>query len=326
VRRWTLLAVVALAAAGCGGSSSGKSRVDLTLDWTPNPDHVGIYDAQSTGLFARAGLTVAIHPPPDPTTPLKLVATGRSDLAVTYEQEVFLAAAKGASIVAVAAVVPQPLNSFMSIDPHVRSLTDLVGKSVGITGVPADYAALASAGLTGKVKVVSVGYDLLAALLAHRVTAVLGVYRNVEGVELRLRGYHPTIVSVARAGVPPYDELVLAASSRRLARDARYRDDVRRFVSAFVAGTVDARAHPARALAVLRRVTASTPRFLALATPLTLRLLRGPDGVGCVDPSAWQRFGDWMLARRLLAHRVDAASVVTTRFLPARCRRGGSPG
>ena len=31
------------------------SSVTLTLDWTPNPDHVGFYYARDTGLFARGG-------------------------------------------------------------------------------------------------------------------------------------------------------------------------------------------------------------------------------------------------------------------------------
>src|SRR5262249_10177968 len=161
------------------------------------------------GLFARAGLTVTIRAPSDPTAPLKLVGVGTTDFAVSYEQELFLAAAKKLPVIAVAAVVPQPLNSFMSIEPQGKTLRHLRGRSVGITGVPADYATLESAGLAGKVKVVSVGYNLLPALLAHRVDAVLGVYRNVEGIQLQLRGLHPTIIPVDRAGVPTYDELVL---------------------------------------------------------------------------------------------------------------------
>jgi putative hydroxymethylpyrimidine transport system substrate-binding protein len=317
-----LLGAAAAAAAAAGSLALGggaAQKVTLTLDWTPNPDHVGLYDARDTGLFARAGLDVGIRAPSDPTAPLKLVAAGRSDLAVSYEQELFFAAAKGLPVEAVAAVVPQPLNSFMSIDPHVRSLRDLRGRTVGITGVPSDYATLKTAGLSGRVKIVDLGYDLLPALLAHRVDAVLGVYRNVEGVQLQLRGLHPTIIPVDRAGVPSYDELVLVASKTRL-RDPAYRSEVRRFVSAFVAGTADARRHPARALRIMARATASDPRFLARAVPATLRLLAGRGGIGCVSVAAWQRFGDWMLAHRLVAHRIAAASVVTTAFLPPRCR------
>ena len=304
---------------------AGGQKVTLMLDWTPNPDHVGFYEARDTALFGRAGLDVAIRVPSDPTAPLKLVGAGRSDLAVTYEQELFFAAAKKLPVVAVAAVVPHPLNSFMAIEPQIRSLRDLEGRTIGITGVPSDYAtldtALASAGLTRKnVKVVTVGYNLLPALLAHRVDAVLGVYRNVEGIQLELRGLKPTIIPVDRAGVPSYDELVLVANKTRLRSDPTYRSEVKRFVGAFLAGTADARNHPSRALAILNKVTASSTTFLAQATPATLRLLTGPGGVGCLNVRDWQRFGRWMHARGLVKQPIPAASVLETSFLPPRCR------
>jgi putative hydroxymethylpyrimidine transport system substrate-binding protein len=323
--RGTALAALAAMMALVPAALAGGQKVTLMLDWTPNPDHVGFYDARDTGLFGRAGLDVAIRVPSDPTAPLKLVGAGRSDLAVSYEQELFFAAAKKLPVVAVAAVVPQPLNSFMAIEPQIRSLRDLEGRTIGITGVPSDYAtldtALASAGLTRKnVKVVTVGYNLLPALLAHRVDAVLGVYRNVEGIQLELRGLKPTIIPVDRAGVPSYDELVLVANKTRLRSDPAYRSEVKRFVGAFLAGTADARNHPSRALAILNKVTASSTTFLGLATPATLRLLTTPGGVGCLNVRDWQRFGRWMHARGLVNQPIPAASVLETSFLPPRCR------
>lgn len=320
-----VLATVAAVLALGTSASAGARSVVLTLDWTPNPDHVGFYYARDTGLFARQGLDVSIRAPSDPTAPLKLVAAGTSDLAVSYEQELFFAAAKHLPVVAVAAVVPRPLNSFMSIEPRIRSIRDLAGHSIGITGVPSDYAtvdtALRRAGVSPKdVKLVTVGYNLLPALLSHKVDAVEGVYRNVEGIQLEQRGLHPTIIPVDQAGIPTYDELVLVANRDRLGSDAGYRSTVRRFVSAFLAGEAQARAHPRRALAILGKVTASPASFLARATPATLDLLSGPHGVGCMQTSAWRRFGRWMLARRLLTHPVPASAVLTTRYLPARCR------
>ena len=323
--RTTILAVLAVLAVLVPAALAGAQRMTLTLDWTPNPDHVGFYDARDTGLFTRAGLDVAIHSPSDPTAPLKLVGVGRSDLAVSYEQELFFAAAKKLPVVAVAAVVPQPLNSFMAIEPTVRSLRDLKGKTIGITGAPSDYATLDTAfhsvGLTrAQLRIVTVGYNLLPALLAHRVDAVLGVYRNVEGIQLQLRGLHPTIIPVDHAGVPTYDELVLVANKNRLRDDPAYRSEVQRFVAAFLAGTADARRHPAHALTILRKVTASDPTFLARATPATLRLLTGPKGIGCLDLQAWQRFGAWMHTTGLLKQPIPAASVVDVNLLPSRCR------
>ena len=122
----SLFAVAAAVALG-----GGAQHITLTLDWTPNPDHVGFYDARATGLFARARLDVAIRAPSDPTAPLKLVGVGHSDLAVSYEQELFFAVAKKLPVVAVAAVVPQPLNSFMAIEPTIKSLHDLKGRTIG---------------------------------------------------------------------------------------------------------------------------------------------------------------------------------------------------
>lgn len=310
MRKLALLLLLAVAA-GCGSShhTDATTHVAVMLDWTPNPDHVGLYFAQAQGLFAKRGLAVAIHAPSDPTTPLKLVAAGKVDLAVSYEQEVFFAAAKKLPIEAVAAVVPVPLNSFMSIEPTVKSLADLKGKTVGITGVPSDDATLKSAGLWGHVKVVSVGYNLVPALLSHRVAAVLGVYRNVEGIQLAQRGLHPTVIPVDRAGVPSYDELVLVASKSRLANNG-YRDMVARFVQALAAGTTAARAHPAQAIAVLKKVTASPQKFLAAATPATLQLLT----TTCLDVAQWQRFSNWMHAQGLVTSSLPASDVATSNY------------
>jgi putative hydroxymethylpyrimidine transport system substrate-binding protein len=322
-RAFLLVGVLLLGACG-GGAGAPAQHLTLMLDWTPNPDHVGFYYAREGGLFGKAGLEVTIRAPSDPTAPLKLVAAGKSDLAVSYEQELFLAAEKKLPVVAVAAVVPEPLNSIMAIEPQIRSIADLKGRTIGITGVPADDAALdtalSSVGLArSDVKVVSVGYNLLPALLSHKVDAVLGVYRNVEGIELEQRGLKPTIIPLDRAGVPTYDELVLVANSGRLRSNTGYSRRVGRFVDAFLAGTAEARMHPRRSLAVLRKVTASGHRFLAWATPATLALLSGPHGIGCVRSGEWQRFGTWMQAQKLLKRRIAASEVMTTRFLPKRC-------
>jgi putative hydroxymethylpyrimidine transport system substrate-binding protein len=324
-RAFPVLAATAAALALAAGSAAAARPVTLTLDWTPNPDHVGFYYARDAGFFRKAGLDVTIRAPSDPTAPLKLVGTGRTDLAVSYEQELFFAAAKKLPVVAVAAVVPQPLNSLIAIESRIRSPRDLKGAKIGITGVPSDYATLDtvlhSAGLTRRdVTTVTVGYNLVPALLSHRVDAVLGAYRNVEGIQLRLRGLHPTIVPVDRAGVPSYDELVLVANRDRLRSDIAYRNDVREFVGAFLAGTSAARSHPSRALATMTKVTASPETFLSRAVPATLALLSGPDGVGCLSTASWQRFGTWMHARGLLGKAPTATSVVDPSFLPPRCR------
>ena len=325
MRRSALLVALVIALVGCGVGapprSSAPRRVSLMLDWTPNPDHVGLFVAQRELYLSRAGLAVTVRSPADPTTPLKLLAAGRTDLAISYEPELFFAAAKHLPVVAVASVVPEPLDSVISLRP-LPSIRALRGRSIGITGVPTDDAfldtMLAHVGLArGDVRVVHVGYDLLPALVSHRVDAILGGYRNVEGIQLAQRGLRPSILPVDRAGVPTYDELVVAANSDRLVHDAAYAREVRDFVGALAAGDRTARDDPAVALDAVSRRTQSTHAFLVRSVPATTALLRDAP---CLDETSWAAFGAWMVRRRLLARAVPASSVATTKYLPARCR------
>jgi putative hydroxymethylpyrimidine transport system substrate-binding protein len=305
-------------AAACGSRNhAGATEVSLTLDWTPNPDHVALFEAEQRGYFAQEGLHVRLHAPADATTPLKLLAGGRTDLAVSYEPEVYFAVAQGLPVQAVAAVIPQPLDSLIS----TRPLKSLRGATVGITGLPSDEAFLDTIldhehVPASSVHVVHVGYNLVPSVLSGKVDAIVGGYRNVEGIQLAQRGAHPTIVPVDRVGVPTYDELVLVADRTRLEKSADYRAEVRAVVRALARGDADARA-PASALDVVRRSTSSPVSFLRRSVPATTALL---GHAPCLSTQAWQRFSDWMTARRLLKQEVAATAAVTTAYLPSSCR------
>lgn len=335
------LAVLALALglAACGSSparqaqaanKAGLTPVTLSLDWTPNPDHVGLDYAQAKGLFQQAGLSVRMRAPSDPSAPLKLVALRQADLAISYEPDLFFAAAKGLPVIAVASVIPVPLNSLIALPGSgVTTPASLKGRKVGITGIPSDDAILQTlertAGLRrADVKPVTVGYNLVTSLLSHKVDAILGGYRNVEAIQIAQQtGRAPVTLPVDRLGVPTYDELVLVANTARLRDDPAYAAMVRRFIAAMLEGATAARADPAAAIAVMTKATTYTPKFLQASVPATLNLLAPPSGrpIGCLDQPTWQRYADWMHATGLLAKPVSAAAAMTTAYLPdpSRC-------
>ena len=73
-----VLCVLAAAAAGCGErkerTTPGRpQQLQLMLDFFPNADHAGIYQALSDGDFEKAGLNVHIKVPSDPALPLTTV-------------------------------------------------------------------------------------------------------------------------------------------------------------------------------------------------------------------------------------------------------------
>jgi putative hydroxymethylpyrimidine transport system substrate-binding protein len=312
-----LLALLALAA-GCGGSSGAASngaapqQVSLQLDWYPNPDHVGLYTAIDRGFFRRAGLDVTPRQPTDVSDPIKLVAAGRTDLGISYEPELFFAQQQHAPVVAVAAIVPTALNSIITTEQGITTPAGLRGKTIGVDGSASTDAyvdtVLRTAGLAaGDVHRVTVGFNLLPALLAGRVDAIAGGFQNIEGAELAARGLHPVVFPVDRYGVPGYDELVVVANSERLQSDGGYRHELRAFVSALAAATVYAKAHPAAALAVMRANSSRDYKdALATSVPETLRLL----DTTSLDAAAWDRFGRWMQAQGLLRSPPDGAALV----------------
>jgi putative hydroxymethylpyrimidine transport system substrate-binding protein len=209
------LLALTLGLAACGEKSenvNGEAQsFTLTLDFYPNPDHAGIYMAQKLGYFEEAGLDVTIQTPSDPAAPIKQVAAGRSDLAISYEPEVVLAREKGLDVKAVAALVNRPLTSMIWLKKSgIQGVAGLRGKTIATAGIPYQDAylktILARVNLTpSAVKVVNVGFGLLPALLGGRAQAMLGGFSNVEGVDLRLRGKDPVVTPVDKLGVPTYD-------------------------------------------------------------------------------------------------------------------------
>ena len=111
-------------------------QLTLVLDYLPNADHVGIFMAQERGEFAKAGLDVRIVTPSDPAAPLKLLAAGRADIAISYEPEILLARDKGLEVLSIGALAQRPLTSLMAVKGRSVDPAKLAGKTVGTAGHP----------------------------------------------------------------------------------------------------------------------------------------------------------------------------------------------
>jgi putative hydroxymethylpyrimidine transport system substrate-binding protein len=322
-----LLLLLALLVVACGEKEdalepSGSKRVELMLDYFPNADHAGVYAAQAGGHFEQAGLDVEIRQPPDPAAPLKQLAAGRVDLAISYEPEVLRARDQGLNVVSVGALVQKPLTSIVSLpEAKIRKPADLEGKTVGTSGI--DYQSaylrtiLEEAGVDpGSVKERNVGFGLVPALLTGKVDAVLGAFWNYEGTELRLKGKRPRIIRMEEAGVPSYNELVLVANADALERDGA---KLRAFIGALSRGTRDLREDPENAIDGLLDANPDLDAELQrAAVDVTLPLFAPPRGkpFGWQDPAQWDAFAAWMQDNRLLERPPDARASYTNELLP----------
>jgi putative hydroxymethylpyrimidine transport system substrate-binding protein len=291
------------------------------LDFFPNADHAGNYAAQARGDFRRAGLDVKLQAPSDPSEPLRLLAAGRVDLAISYEPELFLARDKGLKLASVGAIVQRPLTSIISLSKKVTKAGDLQGKRVGTAGIPYQSAYLKAidknAGITGT-KEVNVGFNLIPAMLSRKVDATLGGFWNYEGIQLARQHRHPHVIRVDQAGVPTYDELIVVAREDTLrTRDGASK--VRRFMQALAAGYGALRADPATGVNPLLAANKDLDRGLQLASvKATLPAFFPAAGkpFGWQDLGSWARYAKWMSDNGLLKQLPAVGRAVTNDYLP----------
>jgi putative hydroxymethylpyrimidine transport system substrate-binding protein len=321
-------AALTLALSACGEkkesvtSSGATQSMTLMLDWFPNADHVGIYQALADGDFEKAGLNVHIQVPSDPALPLKLLEAGKTDVAVSYEPEVMLARDKGEALVSVAAIVQEPLTSIVSIgSKHIRTAADLRGKRVGDAGIPYQHAYLTTI-LShahvpiGSVKETNVGSDLVPAMLSGRVDATLGAYWNYEAIQLQRMHKHPNVIRMDQVGVPTYDELVVVA---RKSTVVNHPDEIRRFVQALGRGYEAVRRDPQTAVDNLVKANPGLdPGFQLASVKATLPAFFPTDSSkpwGWQSASQWNAYGQWMLDQHLISNPNAVADASTNELL-----------
>jgi putative hydroxymethylpyrimidine transport system substrate-binding protein len=319
----------AIALAACGSkqdviSAPGMKPFSVMLDFFPNADHAPLYSAIAGGDFRAVGLEVQPETPAETAEPLKLLAAGKVDMAISYEPELLLARDQGLKLVSIGALVQRPLTSIIALpSKHIKSVADLAGKTVGTAGIAYQAAelhtALQAAGLSAtSATEVNVGFNLVPAMLSGRVDATLGGFWNYEAIQLQLMHKHPTVIPVDEAGVPTYDELVLVVRED----EAHTRgQDLRAFLQALTRGEREVRASPAAAASLLVKANPSLEEKLQLESikqtlPATVPSEKS-EPYGWQDPTAWAAFATWMFSHGLLAHNPDSGlPPFTNEFLP----------
>jgi ABC-type nitrate/sulfonate/bicarbonate transport system substrate-binding protein len=101
------------------------------LDYTPNTNHTGLFIALEKGWFAEEGLQVTITQPPEDEA-LVLLASGKAEFAITFQESMGPAIAKkrdALPITAAAAIISHNTSGIMSLkESNIQRAADLEGK------------------------------------------------------------------------------------------------------------------------------------------------------------------------------------------------------
>ena len=308
-------------AGGDGGAEDNLHHLTVVLDWYPNALHAFLYEAQEKGYFAEQGLDVDIQSPAGVNDAMSMVAAGKADIGLYYQQDVIQARAEqNVPIKSIGAVVQGPLNIVLSLkDKNITSPKDLEGKTVGYAGTELSEALIRSIMKNSgadpdSVKLVDVGFDLMSSMTTGNVDATIGCLVNHEVPQMEEEGFELNYFPVSGYGIPNYYEEIFLTNNKLLEEEPEV---VAGFLRASKKGFDDFKADPDGCLAILmnNQNEANFPLTQSVeeqSCKTLLPLMETADAEFLSQTEeCWQENIDWMLENGLIDQDVDVADVMT---------------
>lgn len=236
--------------------STDKPReVTVILDWYPNAVHAFIYDAIEKGYFAEEGLSVDIQFPSNENDALSLVAAGKADVGIYYQQDIITTRAnQNVPVKSIGAICQEPLNIILSLaEKNITTPKDLEGKTIGYPNTDLSIALVKylmeqnGAAYDGR-NLINVGFDLMSSMTTGNVDATIGCLKNHEVPQLIKEGFEVNYLELIDYGVPNYYELVFLANDTTIEQDS---DMLKAFLRACEKGFKDMQSDPEGTLAIL---------------------------------------------------------------------------
>jgi NitT/TauT family transport system substrate-binding protein len=112
-------------------AAATPTKISVQLDWVPEPEHGGLYQALARGFFREEGLDVTLLPGGPGAQVMPSVATGKVDIAQADSTTTLLQQAEGLPFVQFVAVFQDdPSGILVHADSPVRTFADLNGQTI----------------------------------------------------------------------------------------------------------------------------------------------------------------------------------------------------
>lgn len=296
--------------------------INVMLDWTPNTNHIGLYVALANGYYTEAGLNVTIQPAGDVAVD-QVVASGRAQFGVGYQEGLTYSRASGLPIVSIAAIIQSNTSGFATLADKkpLKTPADLVGLRYGGFGSaierPIIEALIACSGKTGTVEQIDIGFVEPFPLMERDRIDVVWLFYAWDGIRAGQQGLKLDMLMLRDYPdcVPDYYTPVLTTSEQMISERA---DVVAAFVAATARGYADAIKNPAAAADIL--LTAAPDLDPALVKASAAWLAAEYQGKaqqwGWQEPATWQKFTDFMVKSGALEKPIEVEKAFTNAFLP----------
>jgi len=323
----TGLLVFGLTACSSGSSSKKDAsttkklqKVTVMLDWTPNTNHTGLYVAKEKGYFKEQGLDVTIEQPSKSGTD-QMVAAGKADFGVSFQEDVTKAQSQGIPLVSIAAIIQHNTSAFASLKKdNMTSIKDYEGKTYGGWGTDVEEAILKSVmqkngADPNKVKILTLGdTDFLKSI--GRQADFEWIYYGWEGIDAELNGKKLNYVWLKDLD-PKLDfySPVIVTNENHIKNQPEL---VKKFMAATSKGYTYSIKHPEEAAGILEKNAPELNKELVLKSQkwLSPRYQADASQWGIQKDSVWTNFISWASKNKVIDKTIDPSKAFTNDFLP----------
>lgn len=301
--------VVLLAAAACGGEDAATraaaGKVAIALNWKPEPEFGGLYEAQRTDGFTKHGFDLEITGGPGAPV-VQMVEAGKVEFGIAAADEVIVARDRGADIVAVFATYQtNPQGIMVHASRGLQSLPDVfaAGGTLAVEpGVAYTKFFEKHFDLT-EMKIVPYGASIKPFLDDKEMAQQ--VFVTAEPIAARRQGADPQVFLIAESGFNPYAAVVITTGARARGESKRVAD----FVTALREGWRGYLDDPTQANALMgalnTEMDGETFRLGAEAQkPLIEDAFAKQHGIGAMSLERWTMLGEQLRELGL----IDAAA------------------
>lgn len=330
MKKILLLIAAVLLIAGCSNtkeenkeqSDGKKQKITVVLDWTANTNHTGLYVAKDKGYFDAEGLDVDIITPGEAGAD-SLVASGKADFGVSYQEGITQARVQGVPIVSIAAIIQHNTSGFASpVDKNIKSPKDFVGKTYGGWGSEVESSVISSLMKQENTDIKDV--DIINIGDADYFTAMkqnidfAWIYYGWTGVEAELRGEKINMIYLTDySDKLDYYTPVLSTNEKMIADKP---ETVKSFLKAASKGYEYAIDNPDDAASILLKNAPDLDEELVKKSQEWLAAKYQDDAPrwGEQKLSVWENYAGWMYDNNLLEKKLEADKAFTNEFLPER--------
>jgi NitT/TauT family transport system substrate-binding protein len=315
-----LVTTTALLGLALGSSAAlANDKMALTLNWTIGADHAPIYYALSQGLYAAAGIDLAVEIGKGSAYAAQRAGVGASQVGIVDMPTAMQARGEGADLVAVMVIYQtSPYTIYWKKSSGIKTIKDLPGHSIGTPA--ADAARLMwpliakTAGIeASSVHFVNVAPDAKFAALQSGTIDVTTNFYNLHYVAERIFKDDLGYLRLADIGFNPYGNAFFVNGA--YLKD--HKEAVRHFVEVTQKAYGACLAAPEPCLDAVVKSASQDPKDLALSWKLTAELMHSAKPIallGYLDPE--RMAADYQTVKSAFPLKeFDVNSVYTDEFL-----------